>query len=366
MYGILARLMAAVVCFAALEASIFHTSLYPRVLEPDSTTGAMETLLRIETERKKPNRAAQVLVVGDSRMAGFRARVANELQSETGYTFGSVALGGTSPRCWFYNVRAVDPDRNRYAAIVVPSNDYDERDRYDDWRNRGADLNYLAARLGLPDLLDFPWSYANRTLQWRAFLGILFKGYVYKRDFIEFLQAPSKRFDKAALYRDGAADWLYSYEGSDESLAGIDIDWVHNTATYPDSIAVERRKQIEIDLFQATPPDRGIFTAYFRQWFGRIVDYYRGTQTKVIFLRFPRGPIPQPARYPPKPDSAIRQLAAARSNVVLLDEHRFDELERPELFANPLHLNRAGMESLSRIVAREVRRNLGPPPASGK
>ena len=367
MRPVLVRVLIAALCFAALEAAAFHSGLYERILEPDSTTGAMETRLRIERERKiTGNRNAQVLVVGDSRLDGFRARVANELTGETGYTFGSVALGGTSPRCWYYNIRTVDPDRNRYAAVIVPSNDYDERDRYDDWRNREADLHYLGVRLGMRDLLDFPLSYGKVQLQRRAFLGILFKGYVYKRDFIEYLQDPDKRMERVKLYREGAADWLYSYEGSDENMVGIDIDWTRNVAHYPDSMPLEKRKQFDIELFQATPPDRGIFTAYFRLWFGRIVDYYRGTRTKVIFLRFPRGAVPQPAKYPPKPDSAVRELAATRPNAVLIDEHRFDELERPEFFANPLHLNRPGMERLSRMLAREVRKILGPPPPSGE
>lgn len=358
------RLLIAAACFAALEAAVFHSGLYERILEPDSTTGAMETRLRIERERKiTGNPQAQVLVVGDSRLEGFRARVANEMTGETGYTFGSVALGGTSPRCWYYNLRAVDPDRNRYAAIIVPTNDYDERDRYDDWRNRDADLHYLGVQLGLRDLADFPWSYDKTRLKWRAFLGILFKGSIFKRDLIEYLQDPNKRMERVKLYREGAADWLYSYEGSDENMGGVDIDWTRNVAHYPDSMPPEKRKQFDIDLFQATPPDRGYFTAYFRHWFGRIVDDYRGTRTKVIFLRFPRGPVPQPPKYPPKPNSAVRELAATRPNAVLIDEHRFDELERPEYFANPLHLNRPGMELLSRILAREVRQILGPPPS---
>jgi hypothetical protein len=52
---------------------------------------------------------------------------------------------------------------------------------------------------------------------------------------------------------------------------------------------------------------------------------------------------------------------AAQPGVVLLDEHRFDELERPELFGDPLHLNGEGVLRFSRILAEEVRRILGPP-----
>jgi hypothetical protein len=59
----------------------------------------------------------------------------------------------------------------------------------------------------------------------------------------------------------------------------------------------------------------------------------------------------------------LRALAA-EPDVVLLDEHRFDELERPELFGDPLHLNGEGILRFSRILAEEVRRVLGPPAGS--
>jgi hypothetical protein len=90
------RLVAAIVIFVAIEALLFHTDLYLSIVEPDSTTGTMELLLRDEIARPKLD-SNQVLVVGHSRMA-ILPRIANELTGQTGYTYGSVALGGSTPR----------------------------------------------------------------------------------------------------------------------------------------------------------------------------------------------------------------------------------------------------------------------------
>lgn len=351
------RLLAAIATFVAIEALLFHTDLYLSILEPESTTGTMEVLLRDEIARPKPGRN-QVLVVGHSRMA-LLPRVANELTNQTGCIFGSIALGGSTPRVWYYQIRAVDPGRDRYAAVVLPSDSYDEPDSYDDQRNREADSHYMLARLRLADAFDFPWTFERRDLRWKAFFGILFRGYLLKRDFLAFLQHPLDRLEKVRFYRREAFGWRYNFRGERDNLAGLTIDWEHKKAHFPDSFTPAQRKLVEDVLFQSRPPDRGVATAYYKEWYGRIADYYRGSKTKLIFLQVPAAPVPPPP-FPRKPNSAVRQLAL-RPNVLLIDEHFFDELERPELFGDPLHLNRDGTERFSRMLAAEVGRILDPP-----
>src|SRR3979409_545950 len=99
-------LVASVLAFAAIEGAVFHTGFYPWILNPDASTGYLETMLRIEMER--PKTGPQVLGVGDSRML-LLARLANEHTRESGYTFGNIATAGSSPRSWYYMLRDGDP-----------------------------------------------------------------------------------------------------------------------------------------------------------------------------------------------------------------------------------------------------------------
>jgi hypothetical protein len=48
-------------------------------------------------------------------------------------------------------------------------------------------------------------------------------------------------------------------------------------------------------------------------------------------------------------------------NVILIDEHFFDSLEKPEFFHDELHLNGPGMVPFSHMITQEVSRILGPP-----
>ncbi len=351
------RLVATVCCFAGLEGAIFHSGLYAKIIEPESTAGGLESMIRNEIKRPKPDRN-QVLAVGHSRMAMW-PRIANELHPPTGYTIASVGLGGTDPRTWYYSLRAVDPHADNYAAILIPEDDYNEPDTGPDPAEQDVDLHYLIARLKMRDLLDFPWTYHSTARQWAAVEAIVLKGTIYKTDFVQFLDHPLARIEKAEYYGRESAGWAYGYGGDERTLAGTQIDWQHKTITFPPGVREADQKDAHNELFPDLPPDRGLETAYLRYWYGRIVHFYRGSGTKLFFLRVPRAPVSPPDQ-PVKPHTAVRDLAGQR-DVVVLDEHLLDSIERPENFWDGWHLNRQGMRLFTEILAKEVRQTLGPP-----
>jgi hypothetical protein len=353
---IFGRLAAGLILYLLIEAAVFHTSFYPSLIEPSSSTGTVETLIRNEQNRAVHDRN-QVLAVGDSRM-GILPRMANE--HKVGYTFASIAIGGSTPRCWYYMLRDTDPTARRYAAIVAPVNDYDLRDIADNLTDRILDLNYVIVRLRARDLPEFSGSYQSSANRWTTFRSGLLKGFFFKRDFQEFLLHPADRLDKVKLIREGSAGWAYNYVPENHSLKGLEVDWAAKKIHFPDGLTEAQRFLISDVLLRPDFPQTGANAAYHRYWYGRILDLYRGSGTKIIFIRLPRAPLLRPNLPPPNPSSPLRALAA-QPGVVLLDEHRFDELERPELFGDPLHLNGEGVLRFSRILAEEVRRILGPP-----
>jgi hypothetical protein len=289
---------------------------------------------------------------------GILPRMANE--HNVGYWFASIAIGGSTPRCWYYFLRDTDPTARRYAAVVVPVNDYDLRDVPDNLADRLLDVNFVIGHLRVGDLPEFSGSYPNRASRWTAFRDGLIKGLVYKRDFQEFLLHPAARLENVRIVREGSADWAYNFVPENHSLAGLTVDWAARKIHFPDGLTEPQRNFVSDILFRPEVPQTGANAAYHRYWYGRILDHYRGSGTKLIFIRLPRAPALPPDLPPPVPSSPLRALAV-QPDVVLLDEHRFDELERPELFGDPLHLNGEGILRFSRILAEEARRILGPP-----
>lgn len=355
------RVLAVAATVFALDALLFRTSLYPPIVAPDSAAGTVESLIWNETHRTAAGRN-QVLAVGNSRMH-LMPRIANEMKGSTGYTFASIAIGGSTPRGWYYMLRDVDPTARRYAAILIPVEDYDDQDPIGDRRDWSLDLYYMIGRFRLTDLFDFSGSFSNRGLRTEAFLGLLLKGTVYRRDFQDFLRNPLKRLNYVERVHRDSARWVYNYVGPPESLKGLTIDWTAGTAHYPEALPQNKREMIRNVLLSPTAPQTGLYTKYQRYWFGRIREYYRGSRTKLIILNVARGPVVKPAAVPFNAHSSVRELAF-QPDVIVLNEHLFEDLERPELFIDALHLNWEGAVRFSRILAQEVRKVLGPPGTS--
>lgn len=309
--------MAGFCALFALDAALFRTPYYRRILEPDSYAGQVERVLRAGGNQS-------VAVLGDSRITeGFSPRIADRRQPA--FRFLNAAVPGSTPRCWHYLLRDLDPQRSRFKAIVLPVDAYDDEDGPWEWADRPLDLNFLAARLRLADTLTFTASFHSSESRWNVLLACLLKGLVLRDDLQAFLAHPSLRLDKVALYRASGAEWAYNYEGNAKDLVG--------TVLHDPSL-------------RQPSPQTGLYAAYRREWFGRIISRYKGSGTSIIFLRLPRGPV-SPSISHAREGSSIRGFAG----VSVLPENLFNLLEAPEYFFDALHMNARGRQLFSTELA---------------
>jgi hypothetical protein len=351
-----ARLALALLFFLALDALAFRTGWYLRFLDPNSTAGALQATLWYEEDRPLTD-ARQVLAVGDSRM-GLKARTANALTPQTGLRFGTIAVPGTTPRCWYYMLREVDPDCRRYAAIVIGLDTYDDRG-YENMNDRELDINYLTPLVGFADLVPFVFSYQSRPQRIHAAEAVLLKGLVYQHDVQDFLARPRTRVQAVSWIRNEGQRAIYNAVWNRQSLEGMTIDYKTRTLTLPAWVDAQHRT-IAQDLLLRDPAEYfEPLARYRRRWFGAILERYRGSKTKIIFLQLPRGPAVRPNLVDDR-TSSVREFAA-QGRAMLMNEHAFDSLERPELFGDAQHLNETGGVRFSAMVAEEVSRMLGAP-----
>ena len=337
--------------FWAVEFAIFHTGAYFTILRHDSSTGAVETHVHNELGRARHS-LRQVLTIGDSRM-GFLPRYANEMRQDTGYEYASIALGGATPRDWYYMLRGADPDANRYSAIVIAMEDYDDTETIEDYSVRAADLYYVIGRLKYSDSPEFARSFHDPELQWAAVRGIVLKGLIYKRDFQDFLLHPQERLDLAKLAHKDSYLWYYNYVGSNQSLEGVVVDFNNRTVTVPAGFSEAQKAAYRARYLDPRPPEKGVHSAFLHQWLGKIYEHYRGSKTRLVFLHLPRGPFIRPDQPPLNAHSSVRELGQ-QPGVILMPEHIFDSIERPGLFLDQMHMNGPGCAEFSRILAREV------------
>jgi hypothetical protein len=343
----------------ALDALVFRTHFYLSNLDPSSAAGTFEMILWREQRAQKALGDNVVVTLGDSRFS-LIPKLSNALVSETGYIYRTAGVAGSDARAWYYMLRDLDPAANRYRAIVFGVNDYKDEDVPVEPDQDIRALYFAAARLRPTDALDFARSFPGFELQLRALRAAIFKGVAYQNDFHEFLVNPRKRIRDVRFQRSGHEQWTYDFLGVDGSMAGLSIDWPTLIAHYPASMDAAQRATVEAFLLWKPEAQSGRLAAFRRLWFGRILDRYRNSRTKIIFLRLPRGPIPRPEDLAGNPGSVIREFAS-RPNVLLMDEHFFEPLEKPELFRDALHMNKSADAIFSAMLAREIARMIGPP-----
>src|ERR1019366_7502212 len=353
---VLAVPLACVLLFA-LDGLLFRTPFYPSRLEPDSSTGVFELTLLREQQAQRQNGDNMVVTRGDSRFA-YSPRLANQPTSQTEYVFRHAGVAGTDVRSWYYMLRDLDPTARRYRAIVFGVTDFDDEDEAftpdDDIRA----LHYAIARLRWSDVPGFALSFHSPKLKWEALRGAALKGIVYQSDLLAFLAKPTERIRLARVEHRKYEQWTYGYVETPRSLEGLRIDWPAWKVTFPPGLDQDQIDTVNRDLLRQPAPQTGRLAAFRRASYGRIIDRYRGSRTKIIFVRLPRAPIPRPGGLVRKKSSTIRDFASL-PNVLLCDEHAFDSLEHPELYRDAMHLNRAGIARFSPLLAEDISGMLG-------
>ena len=335
-----------------MDALVFRTGFYVNILEPVSSAGLLMTSIWREQARVH-SAIPQVLALGHSRMA-FDPAIANSLH--TGCEFGSIAVPGTLPRCWYYMLREVDPGARKYAAVIVPVEDYDDED-WEDFSRRLSDIQFTAPLLRSSDVTEFTFSYPDWGDRWLALRAGVLKGMAYSRDFQDLLVHFRRRLNDTLETRALSAQQLYDHDWKKRDVRGLAVDWTAWRITYPPGSTDEQKRDFNDWLLRGTAPQIGYVAEYRRKWFGKIMDRYRGSHTRVVFIRLPRGPVVRPEGLVVKKSSSIREFAS-RPGVLLAGEHLFDEIERPEWFGDATHMNTKGSARFSRILANDIARVL--------
>lgn len=336
--------------FFLVDGAIFRSGWYLKYLQPDSTTGQLEMhlfWLRHEFPTKEPEAA----VIGDSRVAeGFAARKAG--QSVGGRIhFWNLGVAGSTPRTWFYILRDADPERRRFAAIVVAMDRYSDEDGWEDPSNRVSDLNYAVGRLRLTDCLDFSRSYRWPELRRAALTGCIFKAVTLRRDVQDLLANRAERLKLAKAWRNEGHGYIDGYGGKPEDLTGLTADLAAHSLHFPAGAKAWQTESVRSILLSAPAPQTGALTEYRKLWLGRILQMYRDSQTRIIFLELPGGPIARPE---PKTPARFLRSIAGRSRVTILPGDMFRDLEHPEVYADGLHLNHVGRPIFSERVGQKV------------
>jgi hypothetical protein len=353
----LLKLVAAITfALILIDAAVFRSGVYASWIEPDSTAGSVVseiTLIRQDTDAARRN----VLVLGNSQIGeGFSWPTADAAVGKGDLHFVNGSVAGTTPRLWNYLLREVDPDANRYAAIVLMV-DYDVTRWRSTFTDYPLDTSYAAPLLRISDLSDYPDSFADANLRERARRAILLPLQTMRLDLLDFIAHPFKRRNEIVHERPGWIAATAAYPGHKEGLPDLPIDasagmpsqWGADESTLKPKLEPYFRGL----RLTATAKMQAVNIRYQRQWVGRIAARYHAQGVPVIVFNIPRGPWHESLVPAPQPNSALVELS--RSGVItILPGDAFVQFEKPQFFFDTLHMNHAGREAFSTLLAQKI------------
>jgi len=356
--GTILRLLAGACLLLALDAAVFRSGFYMQhVASPDSAAGHVAQVLR--QAEAVPEDTRPVLVFGDSRIGeGFsgQAATARAAEAGSGLTFFGTSSSGATPRVMYFFLRGIDPDRRRFSAVVIGLGTLHDAEPTDVWNwERDIGLIHSFLRPGdIPDLFADSDKPAFRSYALRA---LLFPGTNYTTDLRRLFAEGPKRLESVRWWREHGNNTLAAYPGIDASLEGLSYDFATERLEIPPSAEARGMagwlRTYATDLstvHRYGTTDNPPMTAYRYKWLRRIAERYRDAGVPVYLVQLPRGPLHGMMPPPGEPTGAVKRLVD-EGLVRLLPPALAAGLERPELFADPLHLNRVGRIAFSRVLA---------------
>jgi hypothetical protein len=352
-----------VLVFLLCDNLIFRTGVYQQISSPDPFTGRLFYSINF-MNKLPPAEKKDILLTGASKMeVGFWVRLFEEENPKSSLRFIQGAVVAANAEWTYFILKLIDPKLDRYTAIIIPVEGY----KINAWsKDEGND--FATAQGFAPLLNPWDWSeilagYSDAAVSRKAMLSFLICSHTFALDVQDLILRPFARIESVAQRKKIGARWMYDDPGGSESVEGLVIDQAAGRVTkYPDHFNVFERKYADEFVRRPSLEDAELYTARnaaFRiYWLRKIVDRYRESQTKLIFLQIPRWPFPLPAfeSLPSAPD--LRVAIPAGGNVVFLDENAFSSLESPEYFGELLHFNAAGRRRFTEMLGQSVQRVL--------
>ena len=352
-------ILLSIALFFFLDGVFFRSGLYARFQQPNTPSGSMAAIIRFTAGTSSDPRRT-VLVMGSSKTEyGFGVRNVEEDFPDAPIRPVMGAFPGSNEEYWYYALHRIDPDHDRYAAIVIPLPGY-KISPYDE----GFSDSYSAAQMLLPvvplsGLHDFLHGFSDPALRWRAALLALAPSHLYASDLQDFLLHPLARLSAVRSRESVGVNYLYIDQPHTDTMDGLAIDpKSQKVVRYPERFNALFRDDMDQRFIAPSPEQARQQTArnaaFSAKWLGRIADAYKGSRTKLIFLDIPHQPVALPAREPLPGAPDIRDMLPKQANIFVLPPEMFSDLQQPHYFIDLDHMNVYGKELFSRRLGQAI------------
>ncbi|WP_155632807.1 hypothetical protein [Burkholderia cepacia] len=339
--------LAAVVIFDLIG---FRSGLYASITTTESMQGFGIAMVRA-LEKLPPMPDSGVVLTGDSRISeGFSARLANDAVGSNKLTLMNAGIPGSDIRDWYYFLQAIDPDKDRFRAIVLTLPTFRAAPPVVSRIDEPYHSDFLVPTIGSKHYLDFAMSLHGWRERFDAIAQWGVDPLTYQADFGKLLSDPLARLANVRWKRKVGIHFGDEYDGNPATMVGLTYDSSSGKITYPSRLNEEQRHKLDVDFNHPNLNLRVEFADWTSQWLSRIADRYAGSATRVYIVRLPSTPLPTAIhddRYPPAP---FFMHGTPDGNIRIVPESLLLGLEQPQYFFDNRHLNSAGRKAMTAML----------------
>src|SRR5580704_8188084 len=325
---------AAFALFALIDVMAFRTDLYHRFLDPSSSTGGFESAIAQFRQFRSDSRR-DILVLGDSRIySGLDPSAASAASGTLRFVNGGVP--GTTPRCWPFFVRAIDPSASRFRAVVIAVDTYGDDDSAIgsvDGDDRPMDLRYVVFQTRLSDLPKLAGSFSDPRERVEHGIDLFLRGPELRDDFQALAADPAARIRALDEARGSVTYAPLAAHPRNETLDGLLVNFATGAIDYPTGVTADERAAIATQVL-AIPKPSPSYARYRQEWLASIARQYEAAGVPVIFVRLPTRPMHRSASQ--SPSGSLLEIALS-THARLIPAERYVALEQPGLFADEDH-----------------------------
>jgi hypothetical protein len=273
----------AALLYLLINFGVFHSGLYRYLCKPESYAGNVYGRLHILNEIERKNDRKVVALVGDSiTEEGIDPA---RFSADIGKPVANLALPGASPLDWFFFLRAVDPEENRFDSILMTVIPQKVRvQAHDDG------IQTLLPVASIPLMLEY---LSSRGQAWRYredYYATFDRIFGFRRDLRELILDPD-RHQNVIGARKEQLERIRTYSGQPFDVCEVAIHPLNGRITSwgkiqdPEVRRLTRHNINRISKLNRNPEASGI-TGPFR----RIAESYRNDETEIIIVTVPFGP----------------------------------------------------------------------------
>ena len=344
-------LFLSILFFLLLDIIIFRSGAYAFILNENTTAGQIFRKVHFEKNHLNQDGNNPILILGASEMQfAFSNKIFTEKYANEKFDVRTIFSPGLHLQVWYYLLKFIDQDKNKYEAIVIPISRYKPNGSSEhNHSNRIDTAQFLSPFISVFDWYELFNSFNDKSAKEKILRFAFTPSHIYAKDIQDLLIHPLSRYEQIRFFYLNIQNYNPNIDINkvDDMKNFIYDSSINKITQYPAHFNNHMRNSADF-LFQPISLESAYATSnsvnqYNKIWLNKIIDYYALSNTKIILFEIPFPELKRPSTFELKDALDLRNNLNSNPNLYFFDENFFqDQFNDPKYYYDWTHMNSEG------------------------